>query len=147
MGRQSTATLRIPLPSVSRNHCELMLDNGEMRVRDLGSSNGTFKNFERIEESELVAGDVLGIGGLLITIQVDGKPEVIEAPEPPVPTEEALAETPPAGSPALPADDDDPDKTVTKTTGAGGLLSGLDRDDSSIFDFDFDFEDDEKPQL
>ena len=78
MGRTNTCDLRIPLSSVSRRHCELMLADDEISVRDLGSSNGTFLNDQRIKESPLEAGDELTIGPVVFTVVVDGKPSEIE---------------------------------------------------------------------
>jgi hypothetical protein len=55
-----------------------------------------------------------------------------------------MAETPPAGGPALAAHEtDDPDKTLAKAA-LPSIKSKLTSDDSSVFDFDFDFEDDNK---
>jgi len=82
VGRTSRCDLRVPLSSVSRQHCELRIENDKVRVRDLGSSNGTFHNHTRIQEAELAAGDELMIGPVRFTVVIDGKPEKIE----PVPT-------------------------------------------------------------
>lgn len=155
VGRSAHATLRIPLPSVSREHCEISCDGESVRIKDLNSSNGTFRNDERIEDTELNAGDVIGIGPCRFTLQIDGQPADIQ---PVTTTEPDLSETPPAGEPAAagaaaepdksPDDSDMPtdlDETVTKA-GLGSLLENV-TGDSSVFDFDFDFEDDENPKL
>jgi len=153
IGRHDEANLRVPLPTVSRRHCELVHDGDRLHVRDLGSSNGTFRNEQRIQEAELVAGDILGIGDFRMTVQINGEPHEIAPPEAGAVT---LSETPPqpATSRSLTSDDDDDDdgidqeleETVTKP-GVGSILAGGHGDESSIFDFDFDFEDDENPQL
>src|SRR5690554_1129488 len=79
IGRTNTADLRIPLSSVSRQHCEITIsDEAGVRVRDLGSSNGTHHNGTRIQESKLEPGDQLLIGPVLFTIVIDGQPEEIE---------------------------------------------------------------------
>src|SRR5690606_3198130 len=49
-----------------RRHAELVRDGVVTRVRDLGSRNGTFVNGRRVETAELWAGDVLGVGSLLM---------------------------------------------------------------------------------
>ena len=49
--------------SVSRRHAELLVDEGGLRLQDLGSSNGTWVNGRRITESvELRPGDRLRFG-------------------------------------------------------------------------------------
>src|SRR5690606_6886301 len=65
---------RIPLGDVSRKHCRLVKDNGELRVEDLGSSNGTFHNGQRVQEAVLEPGDALQIGPVTFVVQVEGVP-------------------------------------------------------------------------
>lgn len=148
VGRNDDATLRIPLPTVSRKHCELVHDGSRLHVRDLGSSNGTFRNHERIQESELAAGDVLGIGDFMMVVQIDGVPAQVQPPVAPPAPDPGLSDTPesPVASQDDDEDDEDLERTITKP-GVGSLLAGSQTDESSIFDFDFDFEDDENPQL
>lgn len=149
VGRSTHASLRIPLPSVSREHCEIVSDGETVRIRDLNSSNGTFRNDERVTDEVLNAGDVIGIGPCRFTLQVDGEPADVQ---PVTTTEPDLSETPPAGGPAAaePQEEEaemptDLDETVTKA-GLGSILENV-TGDSSVFDFDFDFEDDENPKL
>ncbi|MEO1128687.1 MAG: FHA domain-containing protein [Planctomycetota bacterium] len=154
IGRDAAAALRIPLGSVSRRHCELDFDGDRVLVRDLGSSNGTFCNNARITESPLGAGDVVGVGPCLMTVQVNGEPADVTPPQFQEPAEDAMASTPPSGTEAPPTpaaaveeeeEVSDLDETVAKGPGLGSLLGNT--EDSSIFDFDFDFEDDENPKL
>lgn len=44
---------------VSANHAEVIVTGETVRVRDLGSTNGTYVNGRRVRECELVDGDVL----------------------------------------------------------------------------------------
>jgi len=78
LGRTNSCDLRIALSSVSRKHCELKIDGDTIRVKDLGSSNGTLHNGNRVQEGELEAGDELAIGPVRFTVVVDGKPEQIK---------------------------------------------------------------------
>ncbi|MGI9429023.1 MAG: EAL domain-containing protein [Bythopirellula sp.] len=48
IGRRNGTALTIDNPSVSGKHAELMLEDGNLFVRDLGSTNGTFVNGMRI---------------------------------------------------------------------------------------------------
>ncbi|HMP06019.1 MAG TPA: FHA domain-containing protein, partial [Lacipirellulaceae bacterium] len=60
VGRHSQAALTIPSPTVSNAHAELCIVDGVLHVRDLGSTNGTFINGERIEgEFSVSSGDLL----------------------------------------------------------------------------------------
>jgi pSer/pThr/pTyr-binding forkhead associated (FHA) protein len=64
MGRRPECDLRIPLMDVSRRHCSLDIHGDSFVLRDLGSSNGTFVNGQRIEEVQLKSGDNIQIGPL-----------------------------------------------------------------------------------
>jgi pSer/pThr/pTyr-binding forkhead associated (FHA) protein len=74
IGRREDCDLRIPLGDVSRKHCRLIKDGEALRVEDLGSSNGTFRNGTRVQQSELEAGDTLQVGPVVFVLQVDGVP-------------------------------------------------------------------------
>jgi pSer/pThr/pTyr-binding forkhead associated (FHA) protein len=79
VGRGEKCDLRIPLLSVSRRHCEMVVaKDNSLLVKDLGSSNGTFVNNKRIAESPLKPGDRLAIGPIIFTVQIDGVPEEIQ---------------------------------------------------------------------
>jgi len=78
IGRGENCDLQIPLVSVSRRHCEVSLDGEEIKVKDLASSNGTYVNNKRVNESPLKAGDRLVIGPIVFTVQIDGVPEEIK---------------------------------------------------------------------
>ncbi len=75
IGRKEDCDLRIPLGEVSRQHAVLMVSNGEVSIRDLGSSNGTYVNNQRVTEQELEAGDHIVIGPVVFTVQIDGVPK------------------------------------------------------------------------
>lgn len=78
IGRAESCDLQIPLLSVSRRHCEISIEGDKLTVKDLASSNGTYVNNERINKSEVKAGDRLVIGPVVFTMQVDGEPEEIQ---------------------------------------------------------------------
>src|SRR5678816_3257623 len=62
IGRREDCDLRIPLGDVSRKHCRIIKDASSIRVEDLGSSNGTYRNGERIQQCEASAGDTIQVG-------------------------------------------------------------------------------------
>jgi len=80
IGRQETCQLRMPLASVSREHAAIFFDEeDELVIEDLGSSNGTFVNQDRIEgREELTPGDVVQIGGISLQVVIDGYPADLE---------------------------------------------------------------------
>ncbi len=77
IGRRHSCDLCIPLMSVSRKHCQLNYDEGVLKIRDLGSRNGTYLNDKRINEAVIQAGDSIKIGPLAFVLQIDGQPKDI----------------------------------------------------------------------
>jgi EAL domain-containing protein (putative c-di-GMP-specific phosphodiesterase class I) len=61
IGRCSTADFTIYSRQVSKDHTEISRLADEFRIRDLGSTNGTFVNGQRIIEAPLVNGDIIHI--------------------------------------------------------------------------------------
>jgi pSer/pThr/pTyr-binding forkhead associated (FHA) protein len=70
IGRETDCHLVLDSNCVSRHHCVLLLDEYTLRIRDLGSKNGTFLNRDqtRIEERILVDGDMARVGDMVIRI-------------------------------------------------------------------------------
>ena len=83
IGRGEECDLRVPLLSVSRHHCQVSIEAGGLQVKDLGSSNGTYVNSNRVQEATLQAGDRLAVGPIVFTVQVDGIPSDITPVEAP----------------------------------------------------------------
>jgi pSer/pThr/pTyr-binding forkhead associated (FHA) protein len=128
VGRQEDCQIRIPSAQVSRHHCEITSGADGLRIRDLGSSNGTTVNGQRVDEAHLRPGDVVAVGPMLFVVRIDGEPAQIDP--------EALTARVAASS-AAPARQPAP-----------GTLGG--KDDSSVdldFDFDLSDEDDDQPAL
>lgn len=88
IGRRHDCDLQIPLLSVSRRHCQINANKDTLKVRDLGSRNGTYINEKRIDEATVKPGDYLRIGPLTFLLQIDGQPEDI------VPPKQAAKKTP-----------------------------------------------------
>src|SRR5689334_22696523 len=75
IGRREDCDLRIPLGDVSRKHCRVVLEDDTLRLEDLGSSNGTYHNGQRVEKDALLqAGDSIQVGPVVFVLQVDGVP-------------------------------------------------------------------------
>ena len=62
VGRSSKCDIQIDQESVSRAHSKIMNQGKTIRIRDLGSTNGTYVNDEQIEERTLADGDLIKIG-------------------------------------------------------------------------------------
>ncbi len=69
IGRDSELLFGGSEDAISRYHAELDLSDGELYVRDLGSTNGTFVNQRRIDtECRLVSGDQLRIADSIFRV-------------------------------------------------------------------------------
>lgn len=135
IGRTDEADLQAPSKAVSRSHCEIRVEGDEAKLRDLGSSNGTYHNEALLEgEATLSPGDRVGVGPFVFTVQIDDEPSYIEPPlmEPPKtkPKTEDGEEAPPTASGS--SSDSDADLS--------DLIAQMDddADSSSAFDFDLD---------
>jgi two-component system, NtrC family, response regulator AtoC len=75
IGRDTEADLKLSEPAASRRHAEILVEGGEVRVRDLGSMNGTAVNGERLTgERPLFAGDTITIGATALVLYLPGGP-------------------------------------------------------------------------
>ena len=78
IGRSAEADVKVRNSQISRQHCEIYEFEGELAVRDLDSSNGTFVNAERITEPTFLGpGDELQVGPL--TLRADYQPQAPES--------------------------------------------------------------------
>jgi hypothetical protein len=107
LGReQGSADLVIDDPGVSRRHARVTPDNGGVIVEDLGSSNGTYVNGERISAPVgLGRGDEVQLGATIIGVEggtVATAPTPVGAPLTQSHSGPALrpAHPPPSGRPA-----------------------------------------------
>jgi DNA-binding NtrC family response regulator len=77
VGRGESADLTVPESKVSREHVRLSCLDGAVTVEDLGSTNGTLVNGERVEQGRIDWRDTVVIGPIRITIYpLEGLPEV-----------------------------------------------------------------------
>jgi hypothetical protein len=72
IGREEDCDLCPPCEFLSRHHCALLLDDFTLRIRDLGSKNGTFVNGHRIASGEaiLLHDDLVAVGATQFLIEV-----------------------------------------------------------------------------
>ena len=72
VGRHPQCDARLDSVRVSRRHCILTEDGGEVVVRDLGSTNGIRINGQRVERGRLRPGDEISIAH--IRYRLEGAP-------------------------------------------------------------------------
>ena len=83
IGRSENAHLYLPEDRFfSRHHCLLEIAPPRCFLRDLGSTNGTFVNGQRVQEVFLKSGDRIQGGQTIleVDVQVEQKPNEAEAP-------------------------------------------------------------------
>ncbi|MGZ5387817.1 MAG: FHA domain-containing protein [Solirubrobacterales bacterium] len=70
LGREpGSADVVLTDPGISRRHAAIRAAAGRISVADLGSSNGTYVNGDRIRgEAELAAGDEIQLGGIVLSV-------------------------------------------------------------------------------
>jgi hypothetical protein len=100
IGRQD-ADLVVEDPEVSRRHALLRRSNGSVVVEDLGSTNGTFVNGERIQSPIAVGpGDEVRVGRTTLEIEPDQRADDTIVATPPRPDQIQSAEAPSGAVPA-----------------------------------------------
>lgn len=155
VGRNTDCAIRIPVSSVSRQHCEITVDEKRAVIKDLGSSNGTYVNRAMVAEHTLASGDHICVGPAVFVVRIDGRPAQIDSknalerglvaaamgvrPTDVAPPSKASPKTG-AGTAGKA-----PTKKVNENSGSDLGLKPLTSDDSSV---DFDFSDDsDAPKL
>src|SRR5207302_10789239 len=81
VGRKEECDLRLDHKSVSKMHCVIVKTDGLLLLRDLGSTNGTRVNGQRIRRAALLPNDQLTIAHFKFRIQLG--PDLPVAPPPP----------------------------------------------------------------
>jgi hypothetical protein len=79
VGRSSDLDMVLVEDMVSRRHAKITVDSESVQIQDLGSTNGTFVNGERIKRANLNDGDRVLIGTSIIKLVAS------DAPLPPAP--------------------------------------------------------------
>ncbi len=101
IGRGKDCNLQVLSNDVSRRHCQFVIGEADVAVRDLGSGNGTLINSQKTEpnvDTPLISGDIVRIGPLVIKVEFDSasseaailEPAMLEAADP----QEVLADPP-----------------------------------------------------
>jgi DNA-binding winged helix-turn-helix (wHTH) protein len=71
IGRDSGATVRLDLPSVSRRHARIVVSGGDVVVEDLGSKNGTLLRNQRVDGATRLGDlDELQVGSARLVVRI-----------------------------------------------------------------------------
>src|ERR1700704_3689596 len=82
IGRQEDCDFRLDHKSVSKMHCVVVKTDGLLLLRDLGSTNGTRVNGQRIRRAALLPNDQLTIAHFKFRVHLG--PDAAPPPSPPV---------------------------------------------------------------
>src|SRR5688500_19507450 len=62
LGRALNSDIPVLDPTISRRHAEIVCDPQGVEIRDLGSSNGTFLNGDKVARTRVTPGDLVTFG-------------------------------------------------------------------------------------
>jgi CheY-like chemotaxis protein len=77
IGRASTNVFQILEASVSGHHCEVLWQGGQLAVRDMRSTNGTFINGAMVSEGVVRPGETFRLGEVELRLEAPPAPPVI----------------------------------------------------------------------
>ncbi len=80
LGRDYTNLIHLVDQTVSRHHAELTFEDGEWRLKDLDSRNGTTLNGKPVSHADVQSMDEIGVGDVLLTF-VDSEAAKSVSPE------------------------------------------------------------------
>ncbi len=85
IGRGDHNDFKIPDASVSDSHCEVFVQDGAIKIKDLGSTNGTHIDRSQVKEAMLAAGQRFHLGTVELIVSPDdgmsGEPQAATKPE------------------------------------------------------------------
>jgi pSer/pThr/pTyr-binding forkhead associated (FHA) protein len=64
LGRGPSKSIQLNDPSASGSHCQIVLENGNAVLKDLGSTNGTFVNRAPVKAAMIQPGQTIHLGGV-----------------------------------------------------------------------------------
>lgn len=78
LGRSVDVAIPVDDAKVSRNHAAIDIQNGFYMLVDLGSTNGTYLNGHRVEQSEFVnPGDEVRVGSSVFVVELNEKAKTL----------------------------------------------------------------------
>jgi predicted component of type VI protein secretion system len=106
IGRDKTAEIRLTENSVSRKHATIERRGPQWVITDGGSANGTFLDDVQVAESALRDGQILRLGAVRFTIEIEEEPTPTQTLRPidlETKTQPAMPAYRPAGPPVTPS--------------------------------------------
>jgi hypothetical protein len=115
VGRDPASALRVLDMKVSKGHCEIVVSNDGVWLRDLKSTHGTLINGQPVaRDTTLKAGDEIRVGFTVLRLLSDGAADAVAAPN--GPPHAAVKDGAPASAPATGA----PAPAPAAATSSGG---------------------------
>jgi serine/threonine protein kinase len=75
LGRAPECDVLLSSAAVSKRHCQILWQNGRAVLEDLHSSNGTWRNGQRVRRCQLEDGDRLEVGGHRVVVRMVSRNE------------------------------------------------------------------------
>lgn len=82
IGRSRDVDLTLDHPMISRQHCQLYVHEGLVKIRDMGSLNGTLVGQRPIREADLPPGAEFTVGPLTFRIEYASAAAPAPPPDP-----------------------------------------------------------------
>jgi pSer/pThr/pTyr-binding forkhead associated (FHA) protein len=147
VGRNQDCQLRIGSSQVSRRHCQFVQQNGGLTLTDLGSSNGTLVNGERLTDSRTLGhGDEVEVGNVKFRVEKLEETALLPGSSPPKlkPSDTAIAEPISIDEKDL-ASGDESTQVVTATTKTKAkTAAGMQEDEVAEFLLNIELDDEDK---
>lgn len=79
IGRESDCNIILDYPEVSRHHAAIQIKDGEITLEDLGSSNGTFVDGNRIQKTKLAPGQEVSFENMRFIFKRIGATDTLDS--------------------------------------------------------------------
>jgi pSer/pThr/pTyr-binding forkhead associated (FHA) protein len=81
VGRKEDCDLQLDHKSISKQHCVIVKADGMLLLRDLGSTNGTRVNGQRVRRAALLPNDRINIASLAYRVEFSEEEESVDPEE------------------------------------------------------------------
>ncbi|MCE9530969.1 MAG: FHA domain-containing protein [Planctomycetes bacterium] len=81
VGRKEDCDIQLDHKSISKQHCIIVRTDGLLLLRDLGSTNGTRVNGQRVRRAAILPNDQLNIASLRFKVKFSEEEEPAASPE------------------------------------------------------------------